>query len=140
MNQICPKRVFPLENKKSEQHHWILHIWISLGIKFHLKLTVLIEQHHQILHIWISLGIKSGYQADCFDFLDQIVPNRLFLVENKKSEHHYSILQIWMSLSIEFHLELTILIFWSKFVQKAYFRSKTEKLNISVELSIFKLG
>ena len=34
MDQICPKRVFPLENKKSEQHHWILHIRIRLGAIF----------------------------------------------------------------------------------------------------------
>ena len=34
MDQICPKRVFPVENEKSEQHHWILHIRIRLGAIF----------------------------------------------------------------------------------------------------------
>ena len=36
-----PKKVFPVENRKSEHHHGILHIWISLGTKFQLKLIIL---------------------------------------------------------------------------------------------------
>ena len=40
-DQICPKRVFLVKSRESEHHHWILHIWISLGIKFHLKQTIL---------------------------------------------------------------------------------------------------
>ena len=30
-----------MENRKSEYHHGILHILISLGTKFHLKLIIL---------------------------------------------------------------------------------------------------
>ena len=41
LDYICSKRVLPVEHRKSEHHHWILHIWISLGIKFQLKLTIL---------------------------------------------------------------------------------------------------
>ena len=41
---------------------------------------------------------------------------------------------IWLSLGTEFQLNLTILIFWIKFVQ-----SKTEKLNITIEFCIFKM-
>ena len=51
MDQICPKRVFPAENEKSKHHHWILHIRISLSIKFHLKL--------KILNFWPSLPKKG---------------------------------------------------------------------------------
>ena len=40
-DQICLKRVFLVKSRESEHHHWILHIWISLGIKFHLKQTIL---------------------------------------------------------------------------------------------------
>ena len=40
--QVCPKRVFPVENRKNGHHHWILYIWISLGTKFQLKLIILI--------------------------------------------------------------------------------------------------
>ena len=36
-----PKKVFPVENRKSEHHHGILYIWISLGTIFHLKLIIL---------------------------------------------------------------------------------------------------
>ena len=36
-----PKKVFPVKNKKSEHHHRILHIWISLGTKFQPKLMIL---------------------------------------------------------------------------------------------------
>ena len=32
------KQVFPVENRKSEHRQGILHIWISLGTKFQLKL------------------------------------------------------------------------------------------------------
>ena len=34
--------IFVVENERSEYHHWILDIRISLSIKFHLKLTILI--------------------------------------------------------------------------------------------------
>ena len=36
-----PKKVFPVENTKSEHRPGILHIWISLGVKFQLKLIIL---------------------------------------------------------------------------------------------------
>ena len=36
-----PKMVFPVENKISEHQHRILHIWISLGKKFQLKLITI---------------------------------------------------------------------------------------------------
>ena len=34
MDQICPKRIFPVKNKKGEQHHWILYIRIRFGASF----------------------------------------------------------------------------------------------------------
>ena len=42
LDQVCPKGVIPVKNPKSEHHHWILHIRISLGTKFQIKLTILI--------------------------------------------------------------------------------------------------
>ena len=39
LDQIYPKKVFAIKERKSEHHHRILHIWISLSIKFQLKLT-----------------------------------------------------------------------------------------------------
>ena len=71
---IWPKRVFPVKNGKSERHHWILHIQISLSNEFCFKQTVLNcgtnfaqkrclpKYHHWILHIWISLGAKFEFK------------------------------------------------------------------------------
>ena len=41
LDQICPKTALPVENKKREQHHWILHIRIRPATKFSLKLKIL---------------------------------------------------------------------------------------------------
>ena len=49
-----PKKVFPVENRKSEYHHGILHIWISLGTKFQLKLI--------ILSFWTKFTQKRYFQ------------------------------------------------------------------------------
>ena len=44
-----------------------------------------------------------------------------------------------MTVVIKFQLKLIILIFWTKFTQKVYFPSKTEKVNTAIELWIFEL-
>ena len=49
-----PKKVFLVENRKSEHHHGILHIWISLGTKFQLKLI--------ILSFWTKFTQKRYFQ------------------------------------------------------------------------------
>ena len=68
-HQICLKREFSVKNKKSEQNHWILHIWISLGTKFQLNWK-----------FWF--------------FGHQIYPKRTFMVQKSKTEHHHWILYI----------------------------------------------
>ena len=108
----------PAKSGKREQHHWILHIQISLDTKVQLKLTIL------------------------FFFLDQIWPKIVFPVENRNSELHYWILQIPIipiSLHTKFQLKKTIQIFWIKFAQKRYFWSKTKKVNITTEFCILEL-
>ena len=60
LHHVWPKRVFPVKNGKSEHHHWILHIRISLDTKFQRKLT------------------------DNFDILDQICQRRIFPVGSRK--------------------------------------------------------
>ena len=114
LDQIYRRRAFPFENEKIEQHHWNKHIQLSLGIKFHLKLTILI--------FWTRLS-QTGY----------------FQPKTKKSKHQHWILHIWISLSIKFHIKPTIFIVWTKFVQKAYSQSKTEKVNITIDFSISEL-
>ena len=49
-----------------------------------------------------------------------------------EKEHHHQILHIRKNLSSKFQLKLTILNFGIKFVQKGYFRSKTQKENITI--------
>ena len=107
MGQFYPKRVFPVYNRKREQHHWILHIRISPATKFQLKLTIFI--------FWTKFDQK-GFSG----------------LKQKKSHHHW-ILQIGISLGAKFQLKLTFLNFWTKFAQKGYFRSKTENVNIPLE-------
>ena len=56
----------------------------------------------------------------------------------RKSEHHHWILYVRISPGAKFQLKLTILIIWTKFTQKGYFRLKLEKMNITIELCIFE--
>ena len=79
MDQICSKRVFPVKNEKSEQHYWVLHVRISVGTKFHLKLIILTfldqifpqksissqKRHHWIQHIQIRLS--RSRISRCYD-------------------------------------------------------------------------
>ena len=53
--KFSPKRVFSIKNRKSEHHHWIMHIQISLGTKFQLKLTILI--------FWTKFVQKGRFQC-----------------------------------------------------------------------------
>ena len=41
MDQICPKRVFPVENEKSELQQWIEHVRIRLGAIFLYAMALL---------------------------------------------------------------------------------------------------
>ena len=113
-DQIYPKTIFPLKNKKREQYHWILHIRISPGTKI-------------------------SASTDNFEFFDQIFPKRVFSVKNKIIEHHHWILHVWISVGIKFQLKVTILILWTKFAQKGYFQSKTERTDITIELCMLEL-
>ena len=58
---------------------------------------------------------------------------------DQKCENHYQIKHVRFSTGTKFHIEQTILIFWAKFVLKRYFRSKIEKVNTTIEFSIFTL-
>ena len=124
-------------DRKSEHHHRIWHIRNSLGIKFHLKLT--------IFNFWAKLMQNRYFQskrekkwksqsnltysnfsrfqisalANNFDFL-------IFfqMKTEKKNEHHHWILHIRISLGNKFYFEKTILI---KFHPNGYLQSKTKK-------------
>ena len=142
-----PKKCYSQpKTKKNRQHHWILHIPVSLSTKFHFK---------ENLKFW-----------------DQICLKRVFPVKNGKSHHHHWFLHKQIRLGAEFQLKLTIFIFWAKFTQKRSiniefcmfelvkvlnfswnwrfwffgpnlpkkgFPSKTEKVNTTIEFYIFEV-
>ena len=121
-----------VKNRKSEHHHWILHIQISLRTKLQLKLTIWLfwpdlpkkgfsslkqkkwapHIFYVILHIQISLvrNFSSNWQ---FWFFWPNLPKKVFPVKNWKSEHYHWVL----------HIHICI------FVQKGFFWSKTKKVN-----------
>ena len=61
-------------------------------------------------------------QNDNFNFLEQIYSKQQKWTPPRLNLH------IQISLGTKFQLKLEILIFWTKFVQKGYFRSKTENI------------
>ena len=69
-----------------------------------------------------------------FRFFGPSLPKRVFPVKNRRSEHRNWILHIRISQGIQFQLTLTFLFifFFTKFVQKGYFRLKTEKSHLRV--------
>ena len=114
-DQICPKRVFLVENRKRENHHWILHFRISLGIKFQFQLK------------FLTFWTKKKY------------PFSVFRVENRKTEPHYCILDIQFTVSTKFQFPQTIPNFYTKFSQKRYFSFKNEKLSMNIKIWIIEL-
>ena len=74
----------------------------------------------QILAEAISMYKVSAWTENS-DFMDQISSKKEF------------------QLQLKFQLKLTILTFPIKFAQKRYFQSKTERVNTSIEFSIFDL-
>ena len=146
LDQICPRKIFIVRNRKIEHHHCIPLIQISLGTKFQLKLTILIfwpdlpkkgfsglKQKkwtrcifYIILHIQIGLVRKfsSNWQ---FWFFGPNLPKKVFPAKNWKREHHHWIPHIQISLGTKFQLKLIILSFWTKFTQKRYFQPKAEQ-------------
>ena len=156
MDQICSQREFLIKNEKSEHRHWILHIRISLCIKFHLKLIILTfwTKFAHKGHFWsktkkvnttIEFCIFELVYVSSFTLNWQYwqfgpnLPKKGILIESEKSEHCHWILHIRISLCIKFHLKLIILTFWTKFAHKGHFWSKTKKVNTTIEFCIFEL-
>ena len=107
------KGCFRPKTKRSEQCHWILHISVSLGTKFQLKMT-----------FWISWTIS---------------PEKGVFGLNREIEYNHWILPIWIRPGTEFQLEPTVLAFSTKFDQNWYFLSKTEEMNTTIEYWILHL-
>ena len=127
---------------------WTSHIQISLGAKFQLKLTILIfltrfaqkgffwfktEQVNTTYFLYNSA--YSNWSSAKFQLKLIILifwtnlPKKSNSNRKQKSEYHYWILHIWISLGTKCQLKLTISIFLTRFTQKGFFWSKTEKVN-----------
>ena len=122
--EICPKNIFPVQNSKSEYHHRIQHIRISLVAKFHLKQRNLIfvtkilfsvwnrmSKHHRIEYICIKLDAKFHVKWEIYIICTKFAQKGYF---GSKTERY------------QIYFKQTILIFWTKLVQEELFRSKTE--------------
>ena len=89
--------------QKNEHLYWILHIQISLGAKFQLKLT--------IFTFWITFTEK-----------------RYFWSKTQKSEYHHSVLNIIISVGTKFQIGLAILIFGLNLLKKGISSVKNKKI------------
>ena len=64
-----PKKVFPVEKRKSEHHHGILQIWISVGTKLKIKLIIVIfstKFTQKIYFQWKTEKEVQGLQVFAF--------------------------------------------------------------------------
>ena len=102
--KFAQKRYFRSKTKKSDYHRCILHIWISLGTKFQLKLAILI--------FWTKFA-----QKNVSSWKQKKWASPLHSAYSKYCEHQFSL-----------H---TMINFGTKFAQQEYFRSKMKKVNIT---------
>ena len=94
------------KKSKIEHHDNILHIQISIGTKFDLKLT--------LLNFWTKLMQKEYFQS------------KKYLRFIKSIKKYHQILNIQINLGSKFHLQQTILSF-EKFPKKRIFPVKNRK-------------
>ena len=73
-----------------------------------------------VLNFWIKLTQKGYFRT-------------------KKNENYHRILHVQINLDSKFQLQQTILTFETNSPKKVYFRSKTQKMNITTEFFIFEL-
>ena len=151
---MCPKRAFSVQRKEGEHYNWVLHIWI--GAKFNLKWTILIAWTKFAQKEYFQLKTETENSAIEFCMFKLVkVPNLSLYwqfwifgpnllkkgISSQEQKKWTSPLNSACSnyQGTKFQLRLKILFFWSKFVQKGYFWSKAEKVNPTMESSIFEL-
>ena len=71
MNQVCPKRVFPVQHKKVEQHHWILDIRIRLGAIF-LGAMALLGQSRELTNYGTARSPRKFTNENAMALLGQV--------------------------------------------------------------------
>ena len=138
LDQIYPKRVFPVQSRTNERLHRIQHICISLGNKkFHLKQIILSiwTKFAQKGYLWSRTGqmnittefsILELVQVPAFIlsrpfeiFWTKFVQKGCFPSKAGQIKTNYHRIQhIWISLDAKFHLKQRILICLIKLTQK----------------------
>ena len=89
------------------------------------------EDHHQILHFWISQGSKLKLDQRISIFLNIFSQKkkRMLPAKSRKNKsilkqinehHHWMMLHNRISLGIKFHFEQTIFIFWLNVFKKKW--------------------
>ena len=108
-----PKKVFPVKNIKSEHHHGIMHIWISLDTKFQLKLIM--------FSFWTEFSQKRYFQLKTEQAV-QALQEFAFCVVNVNSTVVENILKISkISLFWIFRKKYWLcLASWALFILKLY--------------------
>ena len=104
----------PVENGKSEHHHCILIVRITVSIKFLFTQAIL-------------------------NFGTRFAPKRYFRSKMKKVNITIKFYAFELSMTVKFYFKGTILNFKIKFAQKEHFRLKTEKVNTTIEFCILEL-
>ena len=134
-----------VKKRKSGDHHWILHIEFSLGTKFQLTLTIIIfltkfakkgnyfQSKTDKIDTTIEFCIfelvlhQMPFWINNFWFFWTNLPKKDIYGLNRKMKHHHWIPLIQISLGTKFQLELTILIFLTRFTQKGFSGLKQKK-------------
>ena len=111
LDQICPRKIFMVKNRKSEHHHWIPHIQISLLVPNFCF-------NWQFWFFWPDLSKKSFSR----------------LKQKKWTQHiFYIILQIQINLVRNFSLN------WQFWFFGTNLPPKTDYVNITMEFCIVEL-
>ena len=85
LDQVFLKRIFPVLNRKSEHHHYILHIQVCLGAKFYFGGTIL-NFRTNLAQKGISKNIG---EIQCSFAPDYHVPSLTFTAFFGKAQYHY---------------------------------------------------
>ena len=146
-------------NRKSEHHHQVLRIRNSLGTKFQLKPTFLIScnkfAQNGNFRSKKTEKVNAIIEFCLFEILAHVINYRFTITHNQKEfnilykifsksvfrkhKHCHRILHNPISLGTKVKLKLTMLIFWTKFAQIRYFRSKAKKVNTTIKCWIIQL-
>ena len=121
--------IFPLKQKRQD-HHWIMHIHITLSRRFQLEVKILIFRNNfpqkgyfhsktEKVNITIDFCIFKLVSISNISFKEQFwlfapnLPKNGISALKDKREHHYWILYIQIGLNPKFQFEIIIITLWT---------------------------